>query len=321
METTETETFTAPDILHTLQRMPGPGVQNVEVDLRPYFPDVCCFEAVAVQSMRTRQGHGALIAPGRTAIVYLMDTDDGHWQDEEASDTLEYVVRDKATGQTAMGSITVQRIPPVHFEAEDIHLMLPLDDMAGHGRPGPWELPLGLLNKFEEVRAVEVGTFDTRLIHSIGFVNGSPDAIVVALNPGCGAWHPGQRTSFDYAITAVAGGEEATAKGRITFEGFARAFWAESVEVEMEWPLPAEVVIDLAEHNGNFAEVSVDSVGTTVALRGQVGHIGGTEVTYTPNPHSGYWDSPDAADMVPSHEPAHGADGLLLHRGAQGRAR
>lgn len=333
METTETETFTAPDILITVPRLPGirrpdgtaplpdiidrpigmrtdtqemsgttaphRGSDGLHIDLLPYFPEICCFEVVAVQSLRWHRSQGAFIDHARTGVRYTFDNSDGHWDDDGASDTLEYVVREKATEKTAMGVITIQRIAPAHFEAEDIHLMLPIDDMLRDGRmPEPWEIPLGLVNRYDEVEVVEVGMFDQRLFRSVGFSPDRPDSIVLNFERNCNAWHPGRRTEMEYAIRAKVDGEYGIAKGRLSFEAFTRSFHAEMIDIKMNDPLPHEVIIDVRAHNPNFADIGLEHLGSTVAVRGTMEHLGGFLARYVPDSGSGFWESDNAMDAV-----------------------
>jgi len=303
METTPS--FIAPDILITVskeQYFPsdeGPEAMELFIDLKPYFPEVCCFEIVAVQSVRWHRSKGVFIDHDRTGINYAFDNQHSHWDSEDASDTLEYVVRDHSSGQTATAKITVQRIAAAHFEAADMHLMLPLDDLMPSGRrASPFELHLNQFNKFEDVEVLEVGVYNTKLFRSIAFDTERAATLMLTFETNCNPWHHGLRTSFDYSIRARVDGDLGVAKGTIHFEAYFRGFYAELFSVELADPLPAELLIDVAERNDNFSDISLIAVGSTIEERGEVVYTEGMEITYVPNLTSGFWDADDATDVI-----------------------
>ncbi|MCF8256993.1 MAG: hypothetical protein K9J06_05545 [Flavobacteriales bacterium] len=295
--------FTAPDILITASHLAAVSLekekQELHIDLRPYFPEACCFEVVAVQSLRWHRSRGTFIDNDRCGLTYIFSNEDHHWDDEDASDTLEYVVREHGTGHTASGIITVQCIAPAHFEAVDIHYMIALEDMMPNGRrPRPIEMSLGLVNKFDEVEVVEVGIYDRKLFSSIRFDADMSDTLIFDIETACSPWYSEKRTELEYAIRAFVDGEYGIAKGKITFEVYSRGFYAEMIHMEMSDPLPSEKLIDVRKHNPNFANISLIDVGDTVTVRGAVNHVGGFMVQYVPNGPSGFWDDANTLDAV-----------------------
>jgi hypothetical protein len=291
----------AKDIEVTTYHPSGDG--RLVIDLNLYYDGLCCYELVAVESRRSAMSDGVFITPDRRRVVYELHGEPEHWSKEGAMDRVRYVLLDHATGQTAVGHITIRRIEHGAFSAKDVHLTIPL---GGDGddrwpRIEPLRLDLALVNKLPGVRIVELGDFDSRIFSSVGINADRQSELVFEAADKCPQICGGRTTEVEYAIEAEVDGVVTVSKAKVIFRFADALFYAEFIEVELPFPLPASVVIDLAGHNGNFAHTELTAVDTsTPAGRGSVtAGPGAMEVTYAPNPHSGYWDDPDAADMLP----------------------
>lgn len=96
-----------------------PLPEELVIDMNHYYPDLCCFEIIAVESRDNSKSESVLIALHKTSIIYKAD-DSEVWEDVDAYDIIQYVIKDINTGQTAIGEITIQRIENPEFVLEDL---------------------------------------------------------------------------------------------------------------------------------------------------------------------------------------------------------
>lgn len=276
-------------------------VENDElvIDLKPYYPNRCCFEVIAIENRETEKAKEVFVSQNRTEVVYELQ-DYGYWHQTEAFDIVTYVIKDLDTDETAIGKITIQRIEQGAFQAKDVELTFTNEDLNWE-TDEPLEIPLRFLNKQDGLKLVEVGAYDKKLIKHIAFSPEDESEMLIYVETKCSPWLGGVSTEFDYAVQATIDGEQTVSKAKFKLRAVDAAFYAEMVEIEVSEPIPSSIYIDIREHNRNFAEISLIDVETdTPSERGIVYFDqGGLGVTYVFNTTSGYWDSEDSTDILP----------------------
>ena len=124
--------------------------------------------------------------------------------------------------------------------------------------------------------------------------------LVVEFASGCTNFNVGRTTEIEYAIEAEVNGEKSVSKAKVIFDFFTKSFQAEFIELSVGNPTPSDQYINVLDYNQTFANVGLLDVDTnTPSERGTVfiDHPMNT-VRYQFNLESGYWDNPEAADMI-----------------------
>jgi hypothetical protein len=271
-------------------------INPITIDLAPYYNELCCFEVIAVQSADTKKQNGVFITEDKNGVIYKPDTAKGYWQTPDDYDVIEYCIRDIGSGQTAVAKITIQVIEKGLFDAVDICYNIPYEELKEvYDEPG--SIDLGLINKFEDVQLVQLGPYNTKLIKHIGFDPTSPSSFIGLPNLQCNNWHPGKRTEVEYAISALVDGEYSISKAKLIITCIGNLFHAENIEIEVNEPLPAFVMINVRNSNPLFAQIAVDSVGSTPTQRGTIQVMPPLNVRYNFNFSSGFWNTAEAQDV------------------------
>ena len=275
-------------------------VENDElvIDIKPYYPELCCFEIIAVENRETEKVKEVFVSQNKSKVIYKPQ-EYGYWQQEGAFDIVTYVIKNVETEETAIGEITIQRIEQGGFQAKDVEITF-TSERLNWETDEPLEIPLRFLNKQDGIKVIEIGTYDKKLIKHIAFSPEDESKILLYIETKCSPWLGGVSTEFDYAVQALVDGEETVSKAKFKLRAVDGAFYAEMAEIDITEPIPSSIYIDIREHNRNFAEISLIDVETdTPTDRGIVYFDqGGLGVTYAFNTESGFWDNKDAGDVL-----------------------
>jgi len=279
------------------------------IDLDVYYDGLCCFEVVAVESRMSMKTEGIFITYDKRRIIYKTFDAEKAWTDEfelwsnvGATDTVQYVIRDVNTGQTSTGSIIIERIEHGAFKAQDVCVSIPVDSFSMEGWFGfpPMQMDLAWVNKQDSVKIIEVGDYNEKIFKSVAINIDKQSELVVEFASGCTNFNVGRTTEIEYAIEAEVNGEKSVSKAKVIFDFFTKSFQAEFIELSVGNPTPSDQYINVLDYNQTFANVGLLDVDTnTPSERGTVfiDHPMNT-VRYQFNLESGYWDNPEAADMI-----------------------
>jgi len=279
------------------------------IDLDKYYDGLCCFEVVAVESRKSGKTKGIFITYDKRRIIYkACDTEHSGpdefelWSQVGATDTIRYVVKDVNTGQTSTGTIVIERIEHGTFKAADLCVSFPVDTFNMEGWFGfpRLQMDLAWVNKQDSVRIVEVGDYNEKIFRSVAINIDKQSELVVDFATECMNLNVGRTTEIEYAIEAEVNGEKSISKAKVIFTFFTRTFHAEYIEVSVESPTPSEKYINVLDYNPTFANVGLLDVDVnTPSARGSVfiDHAM-SRVRYEFNHGSGYWDNPEAVDVL-----------------------
>ena len=68
-------------------------VENDElvIDIKPYYPELCCFEIIAVENRETEKVKEVFVSQNKSKVIYKPQ-EYGYWQQEGAFDIVTYVI-------------------------------------------------------------------------------------------------------------------------------------------------------------------------------------------------------------------------------------
>jgi len=273
------------------------------IDLDKYYDGLCCFEVVAVESRKSEKTEGIFITYDKRRIVYEVQEDHvSEWKEEGATDVVRYVIRDINTDKSSTGKITIERLEDSIFKAKDVHVDVSVDHFNAHDwlEVEPLQIDLSWINKQTNVKVVEFGDYNERILKSVGINIDKQSELVFEFARECVNVVPCRTTEVEYAIEAEIDGKLSVSKASVIFHFQCRDFYAQVIRIVVSDPVPLNEYINIRTYNPNFASISLLSVETdTPAERGTVIPMLPTiGVTYNFNQGSGYWNVDGVQDVL-----------------------